>query len=646
MTRGDRQLQSRVGLSRLVGPVRAHEPDRLLGIAKPLDGPESLARVARPAPGLVIPARYHEAPMEGCPPVSCFCPTYGRVHLLEEAIESFLRQDYPGERELIVLNDLDGQELVLDHPLVRIVNVPTKFTTLGEKRNRCVALARHAVLFPWDDDDIYLPHRLSYSVSRLDPERGWFRPAVALVLTDGRLSGPQENLFHSQSCYTRELFERVGRYAHARKSDDLAFEQAVARAHGRSTLTGMPVTESDIYYLYRWSAQTLYHMSWFSETPAEGPQASERTATLVRKALDSGAIPGGRIDLQPRWARDYPREVADYLASRTRTTDDSSPTPNPGIERITIAELERRLRDEAESEARRRGAERVQEENTRFFRFADLDTEITPSLAERRHLLRAAALRGPDARHAWEAVESAAVPLDRLHPRLKDLLPPLYANLRRLDLEGEATESCKRTYVRTLSNNRRLLVNAQDTLAALQEERIDFVTVDAAALLARYHRDWGARVMPDLSIWIAEADLQPTVDLFLRRGWIARDRVTRTSHRPGLTRFRTKAADLTLRWRLLPQLYQPDIDRDVWDATEPLELGPVTTRVLSPTDQLFEILRVRGARPRLPRSRRRSLDGRRDGDLPGGEHRLAALLETDTVQPVGRCGARPPGSTP
>jgi len=38
--------------------------------------------------------------------VSCQCITYDRVELLEEAIESFLRQDYKGEKELVILNDI------------------------------------------------------------------------------------------------------------------------------------------------------------------------------------------------------------------------------------------------------------------------------------------------------------------------------------------------------------------------------------------------------------------------------------------------------------------------------------------------------------------------------------------------------------
>ena len=33
------------------------------------------------------------------PKVSCYCATYGRTKLLEEAIHSFLLQDYEGEKE-------------------------------------------------------------------------------------------------------------------------------------------------------------------------------------------------------------------------------------------------------------------------------------------------------------------------------------------------------------------------------------------------------------------------------------------------------------------------------------------------------------------------------------------------------------------
>ncbi|NJN06124.1 MAG: glycosyltransferase family 2 protein [Rhodobacteraceae bacterium] len=109
------------------------------------------------------------------PPVSCICPTYGRVELLEEAIESFLRQDYPGQKELIVLNDYEQQTLLFDHPEVRIVNLRDRFQSVGEKYKAAVALASHDLIFVWHDDDIYLPHRLSYSVAQCGENKAYFK---------------------------------------------------------------------------------------------------------------------------------------------------------------------------------------------------------------------------------------------------------------------------------------------------------------------------------------------------------------------------------------------------------------------------------------------------------------------------------------
>ena len=60
--------------------------------------------------------------------VSCFCCTYGRPDVLEEAIESFLRQDYEGPKELIVLNDFTQQTLHFEHPEVKIINAEQRIT--------------------------------------------------------------------------------------------------------------------------------------------------------------------------------------------------------------------------------------------------------------------------------------------------------------------------------------------------------------------------------------------------------------------------------------------------------------------------------------------------------------------------------------
>src|SRR5215212_6246488 len=149
------------------------------------------------------------------PLVSCICPTYNRPpdhkHLVEEAIESFLRQTYPN-KELIVLNDCPGQELSCDSPGVRVVNVPERFPTLGEKYNAAIALARGDLIAPWEDDDISLPWRLSLSVDRLG-DAGYFNSRVCWLLnSNGFHLDSFAGYGHNLSIFTRAAFEAVGGY--------------------------------------------------------------------------------------------------------------------------------------------------------------------------------------------------------------------------------------------------------------------------------------------------------------------------------------------------------------------------------------------------------------------------------------------------
>ncbi len=127
--------------------------------------------------------------------------------LLEEAIECFLRQDYPGQKELIILNDYAEQTLVFDHPEVRVINVPQRLHSVGEKYKMAAGLASHDLIFVWHDDDIYLPHRLSYTVAHLNPTHAFFKADKAWSWNEGKVSGPDENNFHGGSCWRRELFE-------------------------------------------------------------------------------------------------------------------------------------------------------------------------------------------------------------------------------------------------------------------------------------------------------------------------------------------------------------------------------------------------------------------------------------------------------
>jgi hypothetical protein len=254
--------------------------------------------------------------MEDTPAVSCMCLTYGRPHLLAEAIESFLRQDYAGPKELIVLNDLECQTLRFHHPEVRIVNVTKRFRTVGEKRNACAALATHDLLFVWDDDDIYLPHRLSFSVKMFDPAKRFFKPRTALALNNGVLKGPDRNLFHSGSCWARSLFDEVHGYAHMNSGQDMELEQRFAKLIPKDKDT--EIRPEDIFYIYRWAGTASFHLSGFGRDKPGQKAGSLKVGDYVAQAIKDGRVETGAIEIEPRWACDYAKLAAEYLSGQSK----------------------------------------------------------------------------------------------------------------------------------------------------------------------------------------------------------------------------------------------------------------------------------------------------------------------------------------
>lgn len=254
------------------------------------------------------------------PPVSCLCPTYARVDLLEESIQSFLLQDYPGEKELLIINDYMGQILHFDHPEVRIVNLPRAFHSLGEKMKAAVALAAHDLLFVWSDDDIYLPHRLRYSVERFDPAVGFFKADRAWFWNDGALNGPDRNVFHGGSCWSRELHHQVEGYPHTDLGCDQEFEKRIQLLRPNVELA-TPVEAEEIYYIYRWGGTGSYHLSNLCTLQA--------VAAHIERQADLGRVPQGEIQLRPDWKADYRDLVRTFLATGQAAQPEAARKPPP-----------------------------------------------------------------------------------------------------------------------------------------------------------------------------------------------------------------------------------------------------------------------------------------------------------------------------
>jgi glycosyltransferase involved in cell wall biosynthesis len=227
--------------------------------------------------------------------VSCLCLTYGRPRLLEEAIESFLRQTWSGPKELIVLNDHPDQELVFEHRDVVVVNRKARLQSLGDKRNLSVELARYRYLLPWDDDDIHLPWRIEETMQGLRG-RHFFKCARVWQSSQGRLDDQVQDddfAYHAAAAYSRHAFEQIGGYTKINGGEDQAFERAIRR--GRTTrrywrIVRLPLER--VFYLYR-RQHGLYHASGIDDLGD------------IRPDVERGAC-----QLRPHWDQDYCAEVS------------------------------------------------------------------------------------------------------------------------------------------------------------------------------------------------------------------------------------------------------------------------------------------------------------------------------------------------
>lgn len=103
--------------------------------------------------------------------VSCIMPTTNRRAFVPQAIQYFLRQDYPN-RELIVVDDgaEPVEDLIPPDLRVRYMRLEGKHT-VGAKRNLACKSANGEIIVHWDDDDWMANRRLSYQVTHLLGQR-------------------------------------------------------------------------------------------------------------------------------------------------------------------------------------------------------------------------------------------------------------------------------------------------------------------------------------------------------------------------------------------------------------------------------------------------------------------------------------------
>ena len=163
------------------------------------------------------------------PNVSILMPTYNRRNFLPLIMTNLYSTTYPKDKLECVILDDHKNPLFLNSDEIKVVSDKVgikinyhrdtkKHYTIGEKRNKLVKLSNHKVCINMDDDDIYLPQYIEYSVNLLrENNYGLVGSAQMLFVYphyDWKMTGIQceakRQIHEATMCFTRKYFNSMG----------------------------------------------------------------------------------------------------------------------------------------------------------------------------------------------------------------------------------------------------------------------------------------------------------------------------------------------------------------------------------------------------------------------------------------------------
>lgn len=243
------------------------------------------------------------------PFISAKCITYGRVDTLEESIYSFINQDYRGQKEMIIVNDYPLQELVFNHPEVKIYNVSHTFDTIGAKENFATELCNSEIICQWDDDDVALPNHLQ-NVAKYFKEdtdllhwhRGVFFNNSAITSITG--------LGNSGIVFSKKIWKALGGHPLENAGYDMSFVMKI-RHNSQNVVFAAP-PDDEVSWFYMWGGRG-YHMSGAGTDTEDRPNVIKRHSDHIEHMRQLGHIPTGKIQLNPHWKQNYKQLLNNYL---------------------------------------------------------------------------------------------------------------------------------------------------------------------------------------------------------------------------------------------------------------------------------------------------------------------------------------------
>lgn len=216
----------------------------------------------------------------GPPSVGVVIPTRDRPQLMRETLAAVLAQDYTGRVEVVVVHDqTDPDESVRASGNRPVIVVPNGRTVgLSGARNTGIGLLSTDLVAFCDDDDVWLPQKLTRQVARLaeDPaaelctcaitvryeEHATPRLAGADAVTHEDLTRSRMSMLHSSTFLIRRdsLVEDIGLLDEAIPGSQNEDWELLLRASRRHDVVHVDVPLVDV----RWGPTSYFSRQWHS----------------------------------------------------------------------------------------------------------------------------------------------------------------------------------------------------------------------------------------------------------------------------------------------------------------------------------------------------------------------------------------------
>jgi hypothetical protein len=222
--------------------------------------------------------------------VSILTLTYQRHHLLEEAIQSYLLQYEPWkyQSEMVIINDSPDVFYEFYHPNVKIINHPTRFSSVGKKLEWGFTQCRYDWIYRLDDDDLLSPYALDINerYRTLYPNKDILRDQKHYFFSHNQYQGLGDSI-NNGNCYNWNYLKKVGKIIDRSIGEDnwLTFHNNADIHIG---------DEGNYTMIYRWGMGT-YHISGMGDRPNEE----------IYEITDRTNQEKGIIKLNPHFREDY-----------------------------------------------------------------------------------------------------------------------------------------------------------------------------------------------------------------------------------------------------------------------------------------------------------------------------------------------------